>query len=485
MADLASEIMFVGIFWSQVKRGEPEAEKILAHIEPTMFDHEGLGGTYREIRKRHAAGESLDDVGLMATLREVLGSEIHHQVDGLSRVGFQPLKPYAAKILAGWRAKETVKILDEAKSSIEGNAKANPQKVAESALSRLFILHRNGPSASHSPQTREELVAHELAKLDRKQSERPRVVTPYAKLRTEMGDLLPGDLVGISAYSNGGKSLLLANLFRWFAVQGSPCIVFPTEMRERWLSRAYAAHARIKQRYAEREEWENASEEEKEKYRFAVNDLASCPWEVVNRPRVSVREIISRASILRRKYVGKPVVVMVDHMHRLDYGGGKPEVEVGAATRELRDWAASDEEGGIVLMLLYQPRKPEDETELYKPVRGYQIKGVSEVWNEMDIHISPHRRWVKMVPGWETNPMHQTPWGSGICLYDSKGNPMFSKPMEAGAKLDDQHAYIKLDKRRVGGEGPTVMLNVDGPTGYIYDIQEDNPGKRRTLHAVG
>jgi hypothetical protein len=345
-------------------------------------------------------------------------------------------------------------------------------KLMDKAVSSLVEIHRN-TGASNAPQTRDEFAREELAKLDRKGSELKRVSLPFKKLEAETGPFIPGDLVGISAYSNGGKSLTLANLFRWFVIQGYPCIVFPTEMRERWLSRAFAAHARVSQRLAEREEWDLATDQQKEDYRFAVQDLAACPWEVVNRPRISPAEIMARASVLRRKYAGKPVVVMIDHMHRLDYGTGKAEIEVGGATRRLRDWAASDTEGGIVLVVLYQPRKPEDDAVLYRPVRGYQIKGVSEVWNEMDIHISPYRRWVKVVPGWEKNQMLRTSWGTPSCLYSDKHPhiPEFAKPGDESGKLDDEHCYIKVDKRRVGGEGPTVMLEIDSPSGRIYELE--------------
>jgi len=274
------------------------------------------------------------------------------------------------------------------------------------------------------------------------------------------------------------NSTFLANLFPHFVKAGTPCIVFPTEMREQWLARCISSHADVPQMFAERDQWSLATPEQRTAYEFAARDLQRCPWDIVNRPKIGPSEIIARATVLRRKYPGQTVVVMVDHMHRLDYGKDEADFVVGDATKRLRDWAADDREGGIILILLYQPRKPSDEMELYKPVDGYQIRGKSSVWNELDILLSPYRRWVKTVPGWEKNPLLRTEWGTPKTLFQSKNIqiPEFCKPNEADGKLDDEHVYLKIGKRRVGGEGPTVMFNINGPSGRIYELADRKKG---------
>jgi replicative DNA helicase len=469
MADAVVEAQFLSLFWGLCEKNDPQVDKVLAHIRPEMFEAAHLGKGYEILRKRYAAGKSMFDLPAQQEMMEVLGadyfvlSEDKNNTKGI-------LRGYAGPILLEYRKRKQVEVLEGLVEKAKKATPANAHKIVDAAMDSLMGIHRD-ESGSAGPQTREEYGKLELSKLDK---DRPKsgIILPYSQLAQQVGPLLPGDLVGVSAYSNGGKSLLLANLFRWFVVQGHPCIVFPTEMREKWLSRVFAAHSRVPQMIAERELWDDATQKQKDDYTMAVNDLVGMPnWEVVNRPSISAREIISRATVLRRQYPGRKVIVMVDHMHRLDYGNSKAEFEVGSETRRLRDWAASDPEGGIVLVLLYQPRKPENELELYKPVHGYQIKGVSEVWNEMDIHLSPYRRWVKTVKGWEKNPQLRTAWGTPQCLYQS-GNthiPEFGKPGEADGKLDDQHAYIKIDKRRTGGEGGTVMLDVDYPSGYIFE----------------
>jgi hypothetical protein len=116
--------------------------------------------------------------------------------------------------------------------------------------------------------------------------------------------------------------------------------------------------------------------------------------------------------------------------------------------------------------MLFQPRKPAAGTTQYGPIAGHQIRGHSSIWNELDVHISPFRMWVKT-----NEQLGRTHWGTVACDYEQgKPMPKLAKPESDGAKLDDEHVYIKIDKRRVGGEGPTVMLHFDAPSGAVYEL---------------
>ena len=479
MADTMTEAQFVSTFWGMAEAQSEKATNIMVHIAPDMFQDQGFSKAYKVLREAYAKGQNLGDFVIQAEVVNAVGQQWGEQIF-VSRNDQKDLRQYAAKILLNFRARKQLDLLRDAVTKTEmliaSGKDGNAAKLSDSMLADLIRLH-NSSTGGRTPQTKSEYTQAELEKIDRKSDGRG-IWLPYSKLHQEIGNIIAGDTIGIAAYSNGGKSTTLANLFKHFVINDNPCIVFPTEMRERWLSRAYACHARVPQMIAEREDWENATEEQKVAYRMAVQDLERCPWEIVNRANITVEEIIARATVIRRRWPGKTVIVMVDHMHRLDYHGSDADLMAGEATKRLRDWAAEDQEGGIILVLLYQPRKPSDEIELYKPVRGDQIKGKSSIWNELDILISPYRRWVKIVPGWERNPGLRTAWGTPVCMYDSKHIhlPSFTKPGDAEGKLDDEHAYIKIAKRRVGGEGPTVMLNMESPTGYIYELTSERKG---------
>lgn len=487
MADKETEFRFVSIFWNLARKKDEDLARIAQHIKPAMLESNLLGVAYRIISTTHSAGKPLDDqmfnVTFMQEMQRADPKNGLAAADALvedSHLGGRSIRSYAARVLLTWRNRETVRILKDAAETLEAltdSADGKVAKEADAVATRIYLLHsKQGLETDKQiPVTRGEFTQAELAKLDQGEPKHgTRINLGYSKLTDQMGDLLPGDVMGICAYSNGGKSLLDSNLARNFAIRRYPQIFFPTEMQARWLSRMYASHAKVNQYYAEREAWHEATEAERDAYRLAVLDLEQCPWEIVNQPEISVDEIIARATVLRRKFAGQPVVVHVDHMHRLNYGSKEANLEVGAATRKLANWARSDTDGGIILVLLYQPRKPIDEMELYKPVDPYQVRGTSEVWNEVDYYLSPYRRWVKVVEGHEKNPQLRTPWGTPRCVYTSKGVPEFTKPNESGSKLDDEHVYIKIGKRRVGGEGPTVMLNIDGPTGHIYELSKQD-----------
>jgi hypothetical protein len=104
--------------------------------------------------------------------------------------------------------------------------------------------------------------------------------------------------------------------------------------------------------------------------------------------------------------------------------------------------------------------------------------------------MGPYRRWVQTVQIgpeelwlWDTSPHLAvergffTPWGTPRCLLDTQGYPIFVPPPpeglehQDGAKLDDEHVYLKVDKRREGGEVPyTLIFHTDGPSGRIFEL---------------
>lgn len=478
MASLEIEAQFLAAWLAEAQARKESAVRIMGHIRSDMLEYEQIADAYDYLVQRHAAGKPMDDLEVQTSLRGILGDGWYLTIWNESKKDGEPARTYAARVLLNFRARRQAQYLGEAaahaKALVDQGDEGKARKLADEIVSKLTSFHHNEGDLS-KPVTREDITKRALERL-RTQKGSEGIRMPYQKLYAEMGNLLPGDMVGVAAYSNGGKSLFGANLFRHFAISGVPQIIFPTEMGLAWHARAVASHAKVPQMIAEREQWELASQDQLEAYEFALNDLGRCPWEIVPQGSITVDQIIARANVIRRRWPGKPVVVMIDHLHRLDYGREDPDYGVGPATLKLRNWAREDDMGGIIIFALYQPRKPTDEIEHYKPVSGYQIRGKSTVWNELDILLTPYRRWVV------EHPMAKTPWGTKAARTDGNGRPVFAAPNSEGAKLDDEHVYVKLAKRRVGGEGPTIMLDVEGPTGHIRDINVDNG--RPTLAVV-
>jgi replicative DNA helicase len=464
MADQNLEAQFLALFLREAEAGGEAALRIVGNMKPDVFEYEEIAKAYEYASGRFAKGDSLTDLEAEAKLTEILGDVWYHTIRGQSKQDGKIVE-LTRKVVFNYRARrqaEYLKRLAEKAEALVGTNDEQAAQLADSAISKLATFH-SSLSDQGRPQTQTEVTTHLLNKIQNRGAASG-IAMPYQKLHGITGGLLPGDLMAIAAYSGTGKSLLVANFWRQFVMANVPVIAFPTEMGLSWLARGIASHAKVPQMVAEREQWDRATQAEIESYELAVRELGQRPWEIVDRPSITPDEIIARASVLRRRWPGKPVVVMVDHMHRLNYGRQEADYAVGAATRALRNWARNDDQGGIILILLYQPRKPADDIMFYRPVEGYQIRGVSEVWNEIDFLLSPYRRWVM------TSPTSTTPWGTPSIMYDKDHHPIWAAPKKDGAKVDDEHVYLKVGKQRTGGEGPTVMLNIEAPSGHIYEL---------------
>jgi replicative DNA helicase len=425
----------------------------------------------KAFKRMAEAGVAVDGVSLMghlietAAMAEVGGSAHIEAVLALSSRE-DAFQSHLSKLAEKYAAREVAKVGEGILKAITGKHK--PQAIIERAVARLSAVASLATSRQ-GMSTREEFIANERANMDRGPD--TGVPMPYEKVSQFTGDLVPGDAVGVPGYSNSGKTLFVANLARYWAIRGYPSIWFPTESQEKFLSRVAAAHARIPQIYPERNAWHQASPSERAAYESALDDLSQCPWGIVPQRMITPQEIIAQANARRREYDGQPVIVVVDHMHRLNYGGENPAFAVPKATQDLRNWAGDDRHGGIILVMLYQPKKPDLDVSVYKPVSGYGISGSGLTMAELDLIISPYRRWVKTSSEWKHNPYHRTAWGTARGLTLNDGRPDFAKPEADDAKVDDEHVYLKIGKRRTGGEGPTVMLNIDAPSGHIYQLE--------------
>ena len=289
---------------------------------------------------------------------------------------------------------------------------------------------------------------------------------PWPKLNEQLGPLVKGEVIGVTAYSGGGKSTLGGNMWRAWNRMGVPVIYFSTEMGTRMAARVAAADSVTSQFAAEKGVWGDR-ESLRSRYIHSLESMRSWPFELVPTSNITVDEIIRRMRVLRQRWAGRTVVVFVDHMHRLDYGREEPNKAVGPATKAIIN-AIREDDDGMIGCLLYQPRKPENAAEQFRPVAAHQIRGDSTVWNELDIHISPFRTIV------QTDPSVKTLWGTPATRTVG-GVPQFAplpKPgadLEPGTKVSEEHVFISIDKRRVAvpGAKPTVFLNFHTPSGRI------------------
>lgn len=471
MAALETEAVFVGTFWLASSAGHENTLRVAAALPPEVLEHEPLRRGFAVLAQRYAAGRpcALDNVECYAELTRAMGPEACSSLwdQAQAAVGTK-IGPYVRAVLDSYRARRQAMLLDDAACEAKRLASEHPDRArqyGEHIAEKLVTIHAELPDGG-APQSQDELIDAEMDSMSAGGVDG--ISWPYPKLQRILGPILPGEAIGITGMPGSGKSTLLANLFNHWRHRNVACIVFPTEMREGWLRRAWTAEARVPQEIAEKRQWKLATPDQRENYKFAVEGSRGMPWEVVNRSEFTAEEIVARARVLRRRFPGRHVLVLVDHMHNLVYPGGEVDRYVGLATKRLREMAMDDQEGGMSVVLLFQPRKPEKIQDRYRAVRAHEIRG--QVEQVLDTHISPFRRFVKTMANFKT------PWGAPSALTDYRGIPEAAELDDPFGKPDDEHVYLKADKRRIGGEfGPTIMLHTEGPTGFIYEMDDRMP----------
>lgn len=454
------ELSFVGQYWSAAMAEDRAAWTAQSLIDPLMFADASLGALYGRISHKFAAGEPVGLEEITAVAREA------DQIQLLSLVidvasHHRTLMYHADKLFEAYRARRQLHLLrqgvEEAEKSLEKPERA--RKVADRITIALLDIFAQQPGEG-KPQTRDELVDDQLRRMD--QEEDRGITLPWPKMQDACGPWMPGEVIGLSGYSGSGKSTVTANLAMMLAKRGTPVIVFPMEMGEQWVSRAACTLSRFPQVLAEKGLFHKATTEQRNRYRGWLEEMRTWPWEVVNRPNVTPAEVLSATRTLRRQWADRTVVVIIDHMHRLDYGDEEVDKMAGPATKAFKNFAKSDPVG-LVFFCLYQPRKPNTDHDLYQPIYGHSIRGHSSSWNEVDVHLSVYRSWG------EVSPYGRTEWGDEAINLKQDGSPKIAKPFSEGAVLNNEHCFLKPDKRRVGGEGPSFWLNFHKPSGQIFE----------------
>ncbi|KPJ96704.1 MAG: hypothetical protein AMS18_00150 [Gemmatimonas sp. SG8_17] len=289
----------------------------------------------------------------------------------------------------------------------------------------------------------------------------------FGMLREEIGNIVPGKMYVICAYSGQGKSTLLANLFQRMIENDVPAAVFSTEMGTDFFSRVATVQAMqlgLDVDYRKLERGMPLSEFEQQSYLEAINEMYKhSQWRANWRATLSPNQLLSNM----RMYTSEGTkVFIIDHGHRLKYDRANKLEHIAETAIDLRNFA---KDKGVAVIVAYQPRKPDIGSDLSKPPTEADIRGLTEIWNELDVVLFPFRPWVRRN-------------GLGRTEIDGKGRPVllttartFNSVPEDERKLDDEHFYIKVGKRRAGGEGGVLFFPFNTKAGAVVET------KRRTL----
>lgn len=276
---------------------------------------------------------------------------------------------------------------------------------------------------------------------------------PWGVLTTTTGRLMKGEMVVVTGFSGMGKSTFTRALAVGMAFQGVPVVYFGLEeMGETILglmscSVGGASYTRYGQGFPLTEDEVKAIKKGRQKILdtdcLLINQEKNwTPTNLLAKIRHYVRQ-------------NRCFLVIIDHAHLINYPDRDYNRQVAKFAERLHALA---QEEGIVVVVNYQPRKPGEGGDIWRPVSPDEIRWASEIWNIAEKFYSPFRPWVEISPI------------TGATVKDAGGYPKIVKPYSKNSKLAQDHFFIQPGKARIGGtDGKPIVLKFDSLTGRIYE----------------
>lgn len=370
-------------------------------------------------------------------------------------------------------------------------------RAADDTLGKVQLILA-GRGMEGAPATVREVIAAERELVENPEQSVARVSWPYPVMQRALGYILPGRMYGLTGFSGGGKSTLLANLLGGFARRGVPCIPVVTEMGEDFLRRAWAADAEVPQEVAENQLWDTRDRDMVAElaYSWGVTpDEAECrlgaykvqyldtlarfddlPIQLVDNGQLTPDQVVRHLRIIRRRWPGRFVLALIDHMHDLKYPNDEADRHVGPASKLIRAFCRED--GLMSAIALYQPKKPDGpgkDSAMFKPIPLQSFRG--QVAQVLDAAASLYQSYVYRdgaaltrwgSPKVKYHPEHGFPWRCDRQQaeeVDAHGVPL--------GFVDDQHLYLKPVKQRIRRSekaGKTFVLRFNADSGNVFEL---------------
>lgn len=219
-----------------------------------------------------------------------------------------------------------------------------------------------------------------------------------------VGAMLPGDLVVVGSLMGNGKSTLLMSQMDHFAAQRVPVLYIPLEVdpsvcRLRWAAWRLELDAKA----VIRQEWFRLPEGAREAVEGVLGEQADDPFIHFAPPkRITLKGMLEWCQ-WAKEHVGCRVV-MLDHLHRMDFGtdGANHRVNVTDAVRRLKDMAR---ELDMVLIAAAQLNRSSDPVDAYTIPLLSRLKESAGIAEEADVALMLSRKLKRDLPEHWTNAL--------------------------------------------------------------------------------
>lgn len=283
---------------------------------------------------------------------------------------------------------------------------APSQRRSIEAEARALVAQRTGalpfrqpepphPAESQAPDipSPEDLAEAQIAGarelLTRDLSRAPRWSWP--DLDHVLGPMLPGDLVVAGALMGNGKSTLLMSQMDALAASKVPTLYVPLEVdpevcRLRWA----AWKLELDVRHVVRQDWSRLPEGSKEAVDGVLEEQVANPYIHFATPKRMDWPAIVRWCKWAKDRAGARIV-MVDHFHRLSFGGNAQSmrVDVTEMARKIKDLGR---ELGLVMLCAAQLNRASDPIDQFTPPSLARLKESAGIGEEADVVVMLSRR---------------------------------------------------------------------------------------------
>lgn len=219
----------------------------------------------------------------------------------------------------------------------------------------------------------------------------------WADLNLLAGPMLPGDLVVVGSLMGNGKSTLLMSQMDAFSVAKTPTLYVPLEIdpaqcRNRWA----AWKLGIDVKAAMRQEWDALGKGARKALEDTLDEQAHNPFVHFATPkRITLKALEQWCQWAKKQFEVR--VVMLDHLHRMDFGtdAENHRVTVTDVVRKLKDLAR---ELGIVLIAAAQLNRSSDPVDAYTAPILSRLKESAGIAEEADVVLMLSRKLRRDLP---------------------------------------------------------------------------------------
>ena len=263
------------------------------------------------------------------------------------------------------------------------------------AAKTLGVVPEAGDPLTTSRDVARQQVEGARLLLDRDLTRAPR--WSWRTLDALSGPMLPGDLVVVGSLMGNGKSTLLMSQMDAFEKAKIPTLYIPLEVdpevcRLRWA----AWRLDLPAKHVMRQAWAELPYGAREAVENVLEEQEGNPFiNFVPPKRITLTQMVKWCQWARREFDAK--VVMLDHLHRMDFGSDHQNhrVSVTDAVRRLKDLAR---DLGLVLIAAAQLNRSSDPIDAYTPPLLARLKESAAIGEEADVVLMLSRKLRRDLP---------------------------------------------------------------------------------------